>query len=222
MKILLIDDDLQMASTIKDLLSVFFTVEICSGATDGESIIYSNEYDLVILDILLGDGNGIEICRKIRENNYTMPILVLTGKIEIEYKVRALNCGADDYLTKPFNTEELIARIRALLRRQRSGFVTNTLTIGDLTLDLEKRKVIRGKNVIPLRRKEFSLLEYLIRNAGRVMTRDMILDHLWDSDTDSLTNLVDVHIKYLRDQLDKPYRKKMIKTVHGIGYKIEA
>jgi two-component system copper resistance phosphate regulon response regulator CusR len=222
MKILLVDDDLQMASTVKDLLSGFFTVETCSSGVEGESIVYSNDYDLVILDVLLGDGNGIEICRKIRENNYTMPILVLSGKAELENKVRALNYGADDYITKPFYAEELIARIRALLRRQKSGFAANTLSVGDLTLDLEKRKVARGKTVIPLRRKEFSLLEYLIRNEGRVMTRDMILDHLWESDTDSLTNIVDVHIKYLRDQLDKPYKKKLIKTVHGIGYKIEA
>lgn len=222
MKILIVDDDFQLTSTIKDLLSKHYTVETCLKATEAEAIIFSNEYDLLILDITLADGNGIDLCRKVRANNYTMPILMLTGRYELEQKISSLNLGADDYLTKPFQPEELLARVRALMRRQNGAYSPNTLIVSDLRIDLEKRKVSRAGNSVYLRKKEFSLLEYLMRNVGRVITRDMILDHLWQSDTESLTNIVDVHIKYLRDRLDKPFKKKMIKTVHGVGYRLEA
>ena len=150
-----------------------------------------------------------------------MPILMLTGQSETEKKVLALDAGADDYLVKPFRFEELLARIRALLRRNTVTLTSNILSIDNLTLDPAKKTVKRNEDNITLRRKEFSLLEYLMRNNGRVITREMILDHIWESTNDSVTNVVDVHIKYLRDKVDKPYKKKLIKTVHGVGYKIE-
>jgi DNA-binding response OmpR family regulator len=151
-----------------------------------------------------------------------MPILMLTGQAETEKKVLALDAGADDYLVKPFKIEELLARIRALLRRHPTALTSNTLSIDSLILDPSRKIVKRNEDNIVLRRKEFDLLEYLMRNNGRVITREMIVDNIWDSNHESVTNVVDVHIKYLRDKIDKPYKKKLIKTVHGVGYKIEA
>lgn len=221
MRILLIEDDNQIAESIKDRLVAHFTVEIALSGEQAEYKLQINSYDLVILDWFLPDTNGLEICQKIRKSGLTMPILMLTGNSEVEKKVMALDAGADDYLTKPFRFEELLARIRALLRRQPQNLLATTLSVDDLTFDLSKRVVKRNGNTIPLRRKELYLLEYLMRNNGQVLTREMILDHIWDSNNESLTNIVDVHIKYLRDKIDKPFKKKLIKTVHGLGYKLE-
>lgn len=221
MRILLIDDDRQIAQSVKDKLKEFFTIEIALNGEQAEYKIQIGNYDLFIIDWFLPDTNGLALCQKIRQASLTAPILMLTGNAEIEKKVMALDAGADDYLTKPFSFEELLARVRALLRRQPKDLLAPVLAVDDLTFDLAKRVVKREGSVIPLRRKELYLLEYLMRNNGQVLTREMILDHIWDSNNDSLTNIVDVHIKYLRDKIDKPFKKKLIKTVHGLGYKIE-
>ncbi|OGE36909.1 hypothetical protein A3B45_02875 [Candidatus Daviesbacteria bacterium RIFCSPLOWO2_01_FULL_39_12] len=222
MKILVVDDDQELVGTLKDQLAAFFLIETAKSGEEGEFLAQVNEYDLIILDYILPDINGLEICQKLRDNNIKTPILMLTGKGEIEEKVTALNLGIDDYLTKPFNFDELLARIRALLRRPPQTFQSNIITVGDLTIDLDKGQVWRGQKVMQLRRKELYLLEYLARNAGRVISREMILEHVWDSADEPITNTVDVHIKYLRDSIDRQFEKKLIKTIHGLGYKLEA
>ena len=159
-------------------------------------------------------------CKKIRKSGHSMPILMVTGQSEIEKKVMALDAGADDFLIKPFQFAELTARVRALLRRRKTDLIPMTLIVEDLIFDVSKRVVKRNGNIINLRRKELHLLEYLMQNNGQVLTREMILDHIRDSTNDSITNIVDVHIKYLRDKIDKPFGKKLIKTIYGMGYKI--
>ena|SRR3989344_1261390 len=222
MKLLLIEDDKETAVTLKEELREDYVMETSFTGEDGEYKAEINDYDLIVLDLGLPGKDGLEVCRKVRANRIQTPILVLTGESDLGTKVSLLDAGADDYLTKPFTFAELKARIRALLRRQHKTFTSNTLSIEDLTLDINKKIAKRGVKIIPLRPKEFYLLEYLIRNAGAVLSRGMILDHVWDSESESFTNIVDVHIKYLRDQVDRSFDKKLIKTVHGLGYKIEA
>lgn len=222
MRILVIEDDKNMALSLKEGLKSFFIVETAPAGERGEYQLQVNKFDLVIIDWALPDTDGPTLCEKIRKSGQTIPILMLTGHSEVEKKVKALDAGADDYLTKPFRFEELLARVRALLRRQSSKLTPSTIAIDDLIFDLNKRVVKRKNETIALRKKELYLLEYLMLNNGRVITREMILDHIWDSNNESLTNIVDVHIKYLRDKIDRPYKKKLIKTVHGMGYKIEA
>ena len=221
MRVLLIEDDKQLAQTLHDELRIDYIVDISNKGREGEELANLNSYDLIIVDLMLPDKNGIDICRDIRRNGVRTPILVLTAQNAIATKVMALDCGADDYVTKPFTLVELKARLRALLRRHSLGNRTNTLSVGDLTLDIEKRIVKRDNLVIKLRRKELALLEYLMRNEGRVVTRDMILDHVWSDSSESFHNIVDVHIKLLRDRIDNKFEKKLIKTLYGVGYKIE-
>jgi len=221
MKILLIEDDKQMAATIKGAMKKHYAVDIAYTGEDGEYQAQVNDYDLIILDLILPDINGITVCKRIRENGIKTPVLILTGKSEIKDKVKALNSGADDYLIKPFSFGELLARTRALLRRSPDTLVPNKLSVGNLTLDVVANRVkCKGKE-IPLRRKCFKLLEYLMRNKGMVVSRSMILEHVWESSVDPITNTVDVHIKSLRDKIDKPFGTDLIKTVHGLGYKME-
>ena len=222
MRILFIEDDKETAQTIKEELESYFVVEVVHTGEDGEYQAYVNDYDVILLDYMLPGINGIEVCTKIRAANNGVPILMLTANDDIPNKVGALEAGADDYLTKPFNFDELLARIRALLRRQRTVTGTNILKVEDLIYDVNKKVVTRHGIPLTLRRKELYLLEYLMRNAGQIITREMIFNHVWDSENDSLTNTIDVHIKYLRDRVDKNFDKKLIKTVHGLGYKIEA
>jgi len=222
MRILLVEDDHDTADTIKDELSKSYVVEVSSNGEDGELKAQVNEYDLIILDSILPGISGVDVCRKLRQSHINTPILMLTGKSEIAEKVAALDSGADDYLTKPFSFDELFARIRALIRRPDTNQIPNVISVDDLRIDLTTKQVVRGEKAIHLRRKELYLLEYLARNVGRVMTRDMILNHVWDSVDEPETNIVDVHVKYLRDAIDKDFDKKLIKTVHGLGYKLEA
>lgn len=221
MRILVVEDDRDTALTMKEELESSFIVELAFTGEECEYKANINGYDLIILDYILPDINGITVCENIRKAGIKTPILMLTGQHEITRKVMALDSGADDYMTKPFNAAELHARIRALLRRQDREICNNILAVGDLTFDLSKKIVVRNHKKLSLRRKEMYLLEYFMRNAGRVITREMILDHVWDSTNESVTNIVDVHIKYLRDIVDKPFDKKIIKTIHGLGYKLE-
>lgn len=222
MKVLLIEDDNELAQILKEELEVAYIVDVFLSGEEGEYAAFITEYDLIIIDYNLPGISGLEVCRKIREGGKNTPILMLTGEHELAKKVEALNTGADDYLTKPFNMEELFARIRALLRRPHQTLQSNIIAIADLEIDLNNQTVSRKGKHIALRKKEFHLLEYLARNEGRVITREMILDHVWNTVEEPVTNTIDVHIKYLRDHIDKAFDKKLIKTVHGVGYKLEA
>jgi DNA-binding response OmpR family regulator len=180
-----------------------------------------NDYDVAIMDIQIeGSQTGLQICRTIREKGKDYPIIMLSVIHDTAIKVDALNSGADDYLTKPFSFAELMARIRALLRREKI-VVGPILRLADLEVDVNAHSVRRGKKQIMLNRKEFGLLEYLMRHEGTTLTRSMILEHVWEMTTDPFTNTVDVHIRYLRRKIDEDFKKKLIKTVHGHGYKIE-
>lgn len=221
MKLLLIDDNKELVQTLRKELSKYFIVETARTGKQGEYLAQVNDYELIILDITLPDLNGIEVCKLLRESGIHTPIIMLTGHGELATKVSALDLGADDYVIKPFKFPELLSRMRAVLRRQKKILPSNILTVGDLQIDLNKRLVFRKDKIISLRKKEFYLLEYLVRNVGNVITREMILNHVWASENDFLTNIVDVHIKYLRDHIDRGFDKKLIKTIHGLGYKLE-
>ena len=222
MRILLVEDDRDAALSLKEDLKRHYIVELAHNGEEGEYKAHVNNYDAILLDYILPDIHGDEVCKRIRKSGIMTPILMLTGQGEIDSKVTALDAGADDYLTKPYNIKELMARLRALLRRHSAQSTSTILKVGDLQLDLKKKLVKRKGTEIRLRRKEFYLLEFLMRNTGIVVTRDMILDHAWDSSSDLFTNTIDVHINSLREKIDKPYDKKLIKTIHGTGYKMEA
>lgn len=222
MKILLIEDDKYLAKAIKEKLSKYYVVEMVHTGKEGEDYIRMNGFDLVVLDLALPDMTGVDVCKHIRKSKINIPILMLTGSFEVSQKVLALDSGADDYLTKPFSFDELLARVRALLRRKDKPLEAEVLSVGDLTLLVAEGVVERQGNQIKLRRKQLRLLEYLMRNVGRVVTREMIMNNVWGHDNESMNNIVDVHIKYLRDLIDKPFEKKLIKTLHGLGYKLEA
>lgn len=221
MKILLVEDEKKIAQALRERLKEDYTVELAFSGKEAEYLLNINIYDLIILDLALPDIDGITFCQHIRSIGIKTPILVLTGEMTIPKKVTALDSGADDYLTKPFHMNELLARIRALLRRQSEQTTSNILEIGDLQLDLIKKSVKRGEKEITLKRKELQILEYFMRNPGKIISRNMLLEHIWDSAYESFGNTVDVHVNYLRNQIDKPFDKKLIKTIYGLGYKME-
>ena len=222
MKLLFVEDDADLAATLKTELKDYYVVEIAATGEQAEYLTQVNEYDVIIIDYTLPDITGVEVCRKVRAVGIQTPIIMLTGNAEVGNKIAAFKQGVDDYVVKPFSIEELRLRIEALLRRSLHSQQNGVLSVDGVTLDLAKRLVTREGTPINLQRKELDLLEYLMRNAGKVVSRAMILDHIWDSSRESMTNVVDVHIKYLRDRLDRNFKKKLIKTVHGYGYKIEA
>lgn len=217
MRILLIEDERNVAAFIKKgLEEEFYSVDIAEDGSDGLLMARSNEYDLIILDIMLPGMNGIEVCKKIRERDRRVPILMLTAVDSVKSKVQGLESGADDYLTKPFAFSELLARIKALLRRVSDTI--SELSIDNLKMELLSRRVYRGDREIALTPKEFSLLEYLLRNRGRVLSRTQIIENIWGYNFDPGSNVVDVHIKFLREKIDSGWEKKLIHTVRGSGY----
>ncbi|MFA5076651.1 MAG: response regulator transcription factor [Patescibacteria group bacterium] len=219
MRVLLIEDEEGIASFIKKALKAEgFCVDTTPSAEKGLFWGKTNDYDLAILDIMLPDGDGLEVCKELRAVKKNIPILMLTVKNEIQDKVQALNLGADDYLTKPFALEELVARIRAVMRRPQE-VKTEIFKYKDLVLDAKKHSLVYGNKKISLRTKEFALLEYLMRNLGVVISRSMILEHVWDMNADPFTNTVDVHIRALRKKLNDP-AGQLVRTVHGKGYKV--
>lgn len=221
MRILLVEDERNVAAFIKKgLEEEFYSVDIAEDGTEGLLMAKSNDYDLIILDIMLPGMDGIEICKKIRERDRKVPILMLTAVDSIESKVQGLESGADDYLTKPFAFSELLARIKALLRRVPDSI--SELTIDDLRMELLSRRVYRGNREINLTPKEFSLLEYLLRNSGRVLSRTQIIENVWGYNFDPGSNVVDVHIKFLREKIDSNSGKKLIHTIRGAGYILKA
>lgn len=222
MRILLVEDDRGIAQTIKEGLKHQHVVDVTYTGQKGLTQAQSSEieYDTIILDVSLPDIDGVQICARLRDSRISTPILMLTAKDAVQDKVKALDAGADDYLTKPFHFAELQARLRALQRRQSRAFQGSVLKVGELTLDPANRTVTHGKQPVDLRRKEFLLLEYLMRHVNQVMTRTMILENVWEEDADPTTNTIDVHIKYLRDKIDKPFATTYLRTVHGLGYKL--
>lgn len=221
MRILLVEDERNVASFIKKgLEEEFYSVDIAEDGSEGLLLSRTNDYDLVILDIMLPGINGVELCKKIRERDRRIPILMLTAVDSIESKVQGLESGADDYLTKPFAFSELLARIRALLRRVPD--TVSELTIEDLRMELLSRRVFRGDKEIDLTPKEFSLLEYLLRNKGKVLSRTQIIENVWGYNFDPGSNVVDVHIKFFREKIDSESKKKLIHTIRGAGYILKA
>jgi two-component system copper resistance phosphate regulon response regulator CusR len=221
MRILLIENQSKVIRFIFDVLSDSYTVEVAKYGNEGENLVRSNEYDLVMVDNDVPDKNGIEICKTLRKDGYSHPILLFIDEFEIKIKVYALDNGVDAFLMKPFEKEELTARIRALLRRNITTHKTNTLSIDGLVFDLVHRIITREGKRIHVTRKEGAILEYLMRNVGHVVTREMILNHVWKSTDELSCNIIDVHIKYLRDSIDRDFKKKLIKTKYGKGYTIE-
>jgi two-component system, OmpR family, response regulator ArlR len=221
MKLLLVEDNPRLAERIAYHLRKSYVIDIAINGKEALEKVELVQYGVVLLDLGLPDMSGLEVCEKMRLLNVNNPILVLTGNGDVEDRVKLLNAGADDYVTKPFNTDELRARIAAVGRRQSRNEVRSILIYKDLIIDLDRHKVTRANTDIILRRKEFDILEYLILNKGRVMTRDMIMDHVWSARSNSWTSTVDVHIKHLRDKIDKPLEASYIKTAYGLGYTLE-
>jgi heavy metal response regulator len=222
MRILVIEDEKKVAHFIKKgLEEEHYAVDT---AYDGETGLYMtevNEYDLVVLDLMIPKIDGLEVLKRIRANKNTVTILVLTAKDTVEDIVRGLDSGCDDYLTKPFEFKEFLARIRALLRRENVE-KEPALKIADLTLSLVTHKVTRKGEEIELTSKEYALLEYFVRNPDKVLTRTMISEHVWDYHFDSMTNVIDVYVNYLRKKIDKGFEPKLIHTIRGVGYILSA
>ncbi len=222
MRILIVEDEHKIAQSIKKgLEQEHYAVDLAFTGDEGCDLALTEDYDLIILDLLLPGMDGLEICKQVRGQHIHTPILMLTAKGQVHEKVAGLNAGADDYLTKPFAFEELLARIKALSRRPHNH-VDSTLAIDDLTIDTLTYEVKRAGKSIQLSHKEYALLEYLVRHPGQVMTKEYIISHVWDYDADILPNTVEVYIGYLRNKIDKPFKgnKPLIHTVRGFGYKI--
>ena len=220
MRILLIEDDIRIVNFIKrGLEAKGYAVDTASNGQDGldKGI---QRYDLIILDVLLPARSGVEICEMLRREKVTTPILMLTARDALKDKIQGLEMGADDYLTKPFAFEELVARIKALLRRGTYHEIAIESRVADLTLNRETREVTRSDQQISLTAKEFALLEHLMSHANKPVSRTAILEHVWGYDYDTLTNVVDVYIGYLRKKIDRGFAKALIHTVRDIGYKI--
>ena len=218
MRILVIEDEVKIAQFVKrGLKEEGYAVDVANDGEEGHFMLSSNEYDAIILDLMLTKIDGLTLCRTLRKEGNQTPIIMLTAKDTVKDKVKGLDSGADDYLPKPFAFEELLARVRVLLRKKDSRIQTQ-LKVDDLILDLLTHKVTRGDRDIDLTVKEFALLEYLMRNAGNIVTRTMISEHVWDINFDTFTNVIDVYINYLRNKIDTGFTDKMIHTVRGKGY----
>ena len=221
MRILIIEDEKKIADFVKrGLKEEGYAPDVAHDGEEGHFLAKSNNYDLIILDLMLPKMDGITLCKKLRAERIATPIIMLTAKGTVKDKVTGLDSGADDYLAKPFAFEELLARIRALVRKKESKEATK-LEVADLLLDLLTHKVSRAGREIQLTTKEYALLEYLMRNAGTIVTRTMISEHVWDADFDTFTNVIDVYINYLRNKIDAAFEKKLIQTIRGRGYIIK-
>jgi DNA-binding response OmpR family regulator len=222
MRILVVEDEAKVASFIRRALEEeSYAVDACGDGAQGFDLARAGCYDLIILDLMLPGMPGLEVLQALRKAQVAAPVLILTARSELDQKVKGLDAGADDYLTKPFAIEELVARARALLRRG-TGDAAGILQVDDLAMNPATREVTRGGKRIELTAKEYALLEYLMRNAGRVLTRPMIAEHVWNQDFDTFTNVIDVYVNYLRNKIDRGQERKLIQTVRGSGYTLKA
>ncbi len=221
MRILVIEDEPSLLKIIsKRLKEEGYSVDIAKNGREGDDFINSAEYDCMIIDIMLPMIDGLTLLRKLRAKKITTPVLLLTARDSIDDKVIGLDSGADDYLTKPFSFDELLARIRVLIRRKTDTKET-VLTLGDLSMDTISREVKRGQRVIELTSKEYSILEYFLRNKNRVLTKTQIAEHVWNYDFEYSSNIVEVYVRYLRRKIDDQYDEKLIHTIRGGGYIIK-
>ena len=221
MRILLVEDDTAIAQSLKEgLEDEAYAVDVVHDGDEGYRTATADDYDVIILDVMLPEMNGYEVCRALRKDGNQTPILMLTARDAERDIVEGLDMGADDYLAKPFSFEVLLARLRALLRRPNEK-LEEILRVGDLTLDPSLKKVMRAAQEISLTAKEYAVLEYLMRNAGKVLSKEQIISHVWDFDADVLPNNVELFIMFLRRKIDKPFGSKLIHTVPGFGYKLE-
>lgn len=223
MRILVIEDDADLAQFIaKGLKEERYAVDLAADGEEGLDLALANPYDLLIVDIMLPKLDGLALCRRLRASGNMAPVLLMTARNTVEDKISGFDTGADQFLTKPFAFAELLARIRALLRRGYPQSELTHLKVADLNMDLVSRRVWRSGKEIMLTNKEFALLEYLLRNRNRVLTRTSIIDHVWGLTHDPMTNIVDVHIRALRAKIDTSSAPSLIKTVRGVGYMLEA
>jgi DNA-binding response OmpR family regulator len=222
MYVLLVEDDPRVARVVERALGeASHRVDVAYDGDEGLARAESGAYDLILLDVMLPELSGIEVARQVRKSRIRTPILMLTARDAVADRVKGLDAGADDYLTKPFALEELLARVRALGRRANDG-QEETLEVGDLTLDLERHQARRDERTIELTAKEFDLLAYLMRNTGRVLSKAQIVDHVWGYDAEATSNVVEIYIHYLRDKVDRGFARPLIRTVRGVGYTIKA
>jgi two-component system OmpR family response regulator len=220
MRILVVEDELKMAGLLKrGLEEEGYAVDVAATGSDAVWAATENPYDAILLDVMLPDVNGFEVCRRLRAGGRWAPVLMLTARTAVTDRVAGLDAGADDYLTKPFSFSELFARVRALVRRGATERPA-VLEVGDLTLDPAARRVARGGTAVELTAKEFALLEYFMRRPGEVLTRSRIIEHVWDFGYDGDSNVVDVYVRYLREKIDRPFRRNSIETVRGSGYRL--
>ncbi|MBI5185719.1 MAG: response regulator transcription factor [Nitrospinae bacterium] len=222
MRILVVEDDTQTALFIsKGLRQEGFAVDHASDGEDGLHLALTESYDAAVIDIMLPKLGGLALIDETRRRGVQTPVIVLSAKSSVDDRVKGLQTGGDDYLTKPFVFSELIARIHALIRRATQTTEPTALTVGDLKIDLARRKAFRAGKEIELQPKEFALLEYLMRNAGRVISKTMIMEHVWDYNFDPQTNVVEARICRLRDKVDRPFEPNLIHTMRGVGYVLE-
>lgn len=221
MRILVVEDERRIADFLgRGLESAGYAVDLAPDGKTALELVHTTEYDLIILDLGLPDIDGLTVLQKIRNRKSSPPVLILSARGAVDERVKGLEQGADDYLTKPFAFVELLARVRALMRRGQP--TPERLQVADLVLDCIRRRVTRNNEVIELAPKEFAILEYMMRNRGRPLSRTMIVEHVWDMDYDGLTNIVDVYIRHLRSKIDDRFPEKLIHTVRGIGYMLDA
>lgn len=221
MRVLLVEDNRRLSNSLKaSLADDGYAVDVAYDGVEGQELAEMTPYDVIILDIMLPRRDGLEVCRELRNQRINTPILMLTARDAIEDRVKGLDSGADDYLVKPFAIDELHARLRALLRRDSSD-KTGLLTVADLVLDPAAHTASRNGAPIGLTAKEFALLEYLMRNPNRLITRQMVENHVWSYDYDGASNVVDVYIRRLRRKVDEPFEPKLIETVRGAGYRMQ-
>jgi heavy metal response regulator len=222
MRILVIEDDAKIASFItKGLEQAGFAVDHAADGEDGLFMATNESYDAAVIDIMLPGRDGLSIIAAMRQAKLATPVIILSAKHSVEDRVRGLQTGSDDYLVKPFTFAELLARVQALIRRSSRVTEPNRLTVGELSVDLITREAVRSGQTIELQPREFSLLEYLMRHSGRVVSKTMILEHIWDYHFDPQTNVVDVLVCRLRNKIDRDYEQKLIHTIRGVGYVIK-